>query len=74
MQKFTLEVLGVSECRGTVSGHKAIKEGSTSLFSGKDEAHFGSVALFASKVTPKFVIEWKSINDLLLNARFDFRY
>ena len=74
MDNYKLDILGVSECRWTGSGRKVTKEGSTILFSGKDDAHSSGVALISSKTASKSLIEWEPISDRLLRARFDSRY
>ena len=37
MQRYNLDILGVSECRWTGAGRKTIRDGFTILFSGKEK-------------------------------------
>jgi len=53
MHNYKLDILGVSECRWTGSGRKVTSDGSTILFSGKDDAHSSGEALIANKQTNK---------------------
>lgn len=46
-------------------------DGSTILFSGKDNAHSSGLALIVSKTTAKSLLEWEPISDQLIRAIFN---
>ena len=50
---YNFDLLFVRECRWTGSGRKVTRDGSTTLFSGKANAHFSGVVLIANRKQPK---------------------
>ena len=74
MQNYNLDLLCVSECRWTGSGHKVTRDGSIILFSGKDNTHSNGVALIANRQAARFLMEWEPISDKLIRARFACSY
>ena len=71
MDRYGLEILGVSECRYTGSGRKEIGD-KIVLYSGRsDGLHRDGVALFCSKRAAAALIEWEPIDKRLLVARLD---
>ena len=46
------------------------RDGLIDIFSGKDYVHSSGVALIANKQTAKSLIDWESISDRLVRARF----
>ena len=62
MERYGLEVLGVSECRYTGSGRMQIDD-KTVIYSGRDDGlHRGGVALFCSKKAASALLEWEPID------------
>ena len=74
MERFHLDILGVSECRWTGTGRKTTGDGFTILFSGKENTHASGVALIISKSTKKTLIEWEPVSDRIIRARFHSKY
>ena len=74
MQNYNLDLLCVSECRWTGSGRKVTRDGSTILFSGKDNGHSNGVALTANRQAARSLMEWEPISDRLIRARFSYNY
>ena len=71
MDRYGLEILGVSECRYTGSGRTKIGD-KTVVYSGRsDGVHRDGVALFCSKKAATALIEWEPIDERILVARFD---
>ena len=71
MNRYGLEILGVTECRYTGSGRTEIGD-KVVLYSGRsDGLHRDGVALFCSKRAAAALIEWEPIDERLLVARQD---
>ena len=70
MDRYGLEILGVSECRYTGAGRTQIDD-KTVIYSGRsDGLHRDGVALFCSKRAAAALIEWEPIDERILVARF----
>ncbi|XP_068712893.1 craniofacial development protein 2-like [Montipora foliosa] len=74
MNKYNLDILGVSECRWTGSGRQRSVDGSVILFSGHENTHINGVALIIAKKSVNTLLEWEPINDRILRARFDSKH
>ncbi|XP_055997977.1 uncharacterized protein LOC130047325 [Ostrea edulis] len=74
MQRYGLDILGVSECRWLKSGKMRVNSGHTILYSGHDDKHQSGVAIMISKEKIKTLLEWEPINDRLIRARFNSKY
>ena len=61
MERYKLDILGISECRWTGSG-KMTSQGHTVLYSGRNE-HTAGVAIIISKKNKKSLLEWNPIDD-----------
>ena len=71
MDRYGLEILGVSECRYTGSGRTQIGDKSV-VYSGRtDGIHREGVALFCSKNAIAALIEWEPIDGRMIVARFN---
>ena len=71
MDRYGIEILGVSECRYTGSGRTEIGD-KTVIYSGRNDGlHRDGVALFCSKRAAAALIEWEPIDERLLVARLD---
>ncbi|XP_072050327.1 craniofacial development protein 2-like [Amphiura filiformis] len=71
MEKYDIDVLGVSECRWTGHGKVKLSTGESVIFSGReDNLHQHGVAIMMSKKAEQALIEWKPINDRIIYARF----
>ena len=49
MRRYRLDILGISECRLTGSGHQGNSDGSVTLHSGHSNRHIHDLALIVSK-------------------------
>lgn len=70
MNRYKLEILGVSESRWTKSGRITTASGETILYSGReDDIHEQGVAIILKKGLEKTLMEWKPINSRLMSVR-----
>ena len=75
MQRFKIDLLGVSEARWTGQGEQRMPDGETILYSGRsDGKHYQGVALILTGKTRKSLIDWKPLNARLMCARFRGRH
>ena len=74
MQRYHLEILGISECRWTGTGRYQASNGTVILYSSKEASHISGTALIISKNSVKSLIEWEPISDRFIRARFDSKY
>ncbi len=74
MERYQLDILGISECRWTGSGRQLTSDGSVILYSGHKDTHKYGVALILSRETASTLMEWEPINERLLRARFNSKY
>ena len=70
MEKYNVNVLGISECRWTGQGRVRLDTGETILYSGGD-THQHGVALILNKLSEKALIEWEPVNNRIIRARFN---
>ena len=70
MEKYNVNVLGVSECRWAGQGRVKLATGETVLYSGGD-THQHGVALILNKISEKALIEWEPVNNRIIKARFN---
>jgi len=74
MERYDLDILGVSECGWTGAGRRRTRDGFTILFSGKENAHANGVALIINRSTAKTLIAWEPVSDRIIRARFHSKY
>ena len=78
MGNYKLYILGISECRWTGSGRMCTKsepgESYTIIYSGQQDTHHRGVALIMNKQSLSTLMEWESINERLIKARFNSKY
>ena len=75
MERYKLDLLGVSECRWTGSGKMFTSKGYTILYSGRsDNQHSEGVAIIMNKPCANSLLEWEPVNERLIRARFDSSY
>jgi hypothetical protein len=73
MDKYRLDVLGLSEVRWTTSGRVTLASGHTLLYSGppdEDDEHRNGVGLLLTKKASRSLMEWEPISERILKARF----
>jgi len=72
MQKYKLDILGLSEVRWT--GQERITSGQTTvLYSGREEHHH-RVGILLNKNAAKTMIGWKQVSKRIITARFATRH
>ena len=71
IEKYQLDILGISECRWTGAGKQVTSNGAVILFSGHPTKHEHGVAIIVSKMKSKTLLEWEPISDRLIRARFN---
>ena len=74
MERYQLDILGISECRWTGAGRMKLASGQTVIYSGDEELHEGGVAIMMSQQVVKSLMEWTPINKRIITARFYTRY
>ena len=71
MQRYRLDILGVSETHWIQSGQKKLRAGELVLFSGKEEIiHEEGVAIILSKRAQRTLRDWEAHGSRLLLASF----
>lgn len=73
MQRYHLDILGVSEYRWTGSECQRMSDGSTILYSGDQENHTSGVAVIIAKKKFNTLLEW-AISDRIIRARFNSQH
>ena len=76
MERYNIDVLGISECRWIGHGRLKTTTGETILYSGheNENEHYGGVAMIISQKTVKSLESWNPVNDRIMTARFHSRY
>ena len=73
MDRYGLDILGLSEVRWTTSGIVTLSSGHTLLYSGppnEDDEHRNGVGILLNKKAKSSLMEWEPINDRIIVARF----
>ena len=74
MRRNRLHVLGISECRWTGTSYYKTQTGETTPYSGNnDDQHHGGVVLILKKGLQNSLMEWKTVSERLLYARFKWK-
>ena len=74
MNRYKLDILGVSESKWTKSGRMKTTTGETVLYSGReDDLHHEGVAIIMKKGMEKYLMEWKPVNSRIIQARLKGR-
>ena len=67
MDKYKIDVMGISECRWMGHGKVKMNTGESVIFSGReDNIHRHGVAIMMTKKTEQALIEWKPIIELFM--------
>jgi exonuclease III len=77
MDRYHLDVLGLSEVRWNTSGITTLSTGHVIAYSGaptEDDEHRNGVGLMMSKRAERCLIEWEPINERNITARFHARF
>ena len=77
MDKYQMDILGLSEVRWTTSGKVTLASGHTLIYSGppnEEDEHKYGVALMMTKKAAQCLLEWEPINERILKARFHSKF
>ena len=75
MQRYNLDILGISECRWSGSGRLKTQSGEIILYSGRDDnIHQSGVALVITKQAAGCLESWMPVGDRIMTARFASRF
>ena len=73
MDKYIIDVMGISECRWMRQGKVKMNTGES--FSGReDNIHRHGVVIMMTKSAEQTLMEWKHISDIVIYARFFSKY
>ena len=73
MERYKLDILGLSEVRWTSSGAVVLSSGQTLLFSGpqsENDNHQHGVGILLNKKAKSSLMEWNPISEIIIMARF----
>ena len=74
MERYILDILGISECRWRGSGKSKLNTGQLIIYSGDEETHQGGVAIMMSHQAAKCLMEWAPETSRIIRARFYSKY
>lgn len=74
IERYDLDILGISESRWTGMGRKTNGDGFTILFSGKGTTHVNGVALIITRNTEKTLFGYNPVSNRTIIARFHSSY
>ena len=75
MQRYRINILGLSEVRWTGSGKYVAPTGETMYYSGRgDDQHRQGVGLILDVEAGKSLMEWEPVNHRIIRARFYSRF
>lgn len=77
MDRYNIEILGLSEVRWNTSGMTTISTGHTIIYSGnpnKGDPHEKGVGFLLNKTSKKSLLEWNPISPRIATARFDTKF
>jgi exonuclease III len=77
MDRYNIEILGLSEVRWNTSGMTTISTGHTIIYSGnpnKADPHEKGVGFLLNKTSKKSLLEWNPISPRIVTARFDTQF
>ncbi len=71
MKDYSIDVLGISECRWTGFGKMKLNTGETVIYSGREDGiHREGVAIMMSKLAESALMEWRPVNERIITARY----
>ena len=76
MQRYGINILGVSEMRWNSCGKMRVATRKTVLYSGMDEGgdHVKGVGFIFYKEAAQCLLEWEPVSDRIIRARFNWRW
>lgn len=69
MNKYNIQIFGLSEVRRRNHGEQTTSDGNTLIYSGKPDKSESGVAIMMSKAVRKSLIEWSPVSDRIITAR-----
>lgn len=70
MEKFNIQIVGISEARYKNSGSITTTSNHHFIYSGNSKTHTNGVGILMTKVAKKALIEWNPISERIILARF----
>ncbi|XP_048770307.2 craniofacial development protein 2-like [Ostrea edulis] len=77
MDRYNIEILGLSEVRLNTSGITTISTGHTIVYSGNlniNDPHEKGVGFLLNKTSKKALLEWNPVSQRIITARFDTKF
>ena len=74
MERYRLDLMGLSEIRWTGAGRIKMRNGYTMIYAGEESEHQRGVAIMMSQDTQKSLIEWTAVSSRIITARFYSRF
>ena len=74
MERYRLDILGISETRWTRAGRIKMTNCYTIIFAGEESEHQRGVAMMMSQKTQKILMEWTAVSSRIISARFFSRF
>ena len=74
MERYKLDILGISECRWKGSGKSKLNTGLVIIYSGDEETHQGGVAILMSQQAAKCLMEWAPESSRIIRSKFYSKY
>ena len=77
MDRYKIDLLGLSEVRWNTSGMTCINTGHTIIYSGNnnpEDPHEEGVAFLMTRKSKKALLEWNPISPRIITARFNSRF
>lgn len=77
MDRYNIDVLGLSEVRWNTSGDTTLASGHTLLYSGapnQNDIHRNGVGLMLTRTARRCLLEWEPISERIITARFNSKF
>ena len=74
MERYRLDLMGLSEITWTGAGRIKMRNGYTMIYAGEKSEHQRGVAIMMSQDTQKSLIEWTAVSSRIITARFYSRF
>ena len=74
IDKYKIDVMGISECRWTGQGKVKLNTGSAIISGREYNIYRHGVAIMMTKKAEQALLEWKPISDRIIYARFVSKY
>ena len=74
MERYRLDLMGLSEIRWIGAGRIKMRNGYTMIYAGEENEHQRGLAIMMSQATQKSLIEWAPVSSRIITARFYSRF